>query len=105
MIRLAIRNRPSERAPRGEDAGDEHGVPIEPAPSLLVSNGTMTPPLVRTQIYLTQEQQRRLERLAAATGRRKSELIREALDDYLARRKPGGWEGGATCMLWHVGGP
>ena len=31
--------------------------------------------MVRTQIYLTQEQQRRLERLAAATGRRKSELF------------------------------
>jgi hypothetical protein len=30
MIRLAIRNRQSERASQGEDAGREYGVQIEP---------------------------------------------------------------------------
>ena len=45
-----------------------------------------------TQIYLTEEQQHRLERLAAATGRRKSDLIREALDGYLADQQPRDWQ-------------
>lgn len=37
----------------------------------------------RTQIYLTEEQQRALEARVRATGRTKSDLIREALDAYL----------------------
>ena len=48
--------------------------------------------MVRTQIYLTWEQQRSLERLAAVTGRRKSDLIREALDGYLADHQPKDWK-------------
>jgi predicted DNA-binding protein len=48
--------------------------------------------MVRTQIYLTEEQQRHLERLADITGRRKSDLIREALDDYLAEHQPKDWK-------------
>jgi predicted DNA-binding protein len=47
--------------------------------------------MVRTQIYLTEEQQRGLERLAHLTGRPKSDLIREALDGYLAERQPKDW--------------
>lgn len=38
----------------------------------------------RTQIYLDEEQSEVLERRAKASGRTKSELIREAIDDYLA---------------------
>jgi hypothetical protein len=37
----------------------------------------------RTQIYLTSEQQRALERRMAGSGRTKSDLIREAIDAYL----------------------
>jgi Arc/MetJ-type ribon-helix-helix transcriptional regulator len=37
----------------------------------------------RTQIYLTEEQQHELARRVAASGRTKSDLIREALDAYL----------------------
>lgn len=37
----------------------------------------------RTQIYLTEEQQRALEARVVTTGRTKSDLIREALDAYL----------------------
>jgi hypothetical protein len=37
----------------------------------------------RTQIYLTEEQQQELARRVVATGRTKSDLIREALDKYL----------------------
>jgi predicted DNA-binding protein len=48
--------------------------------------------MVRTLIYLTEEQQRHLERLADSTGRRKSDLIREALDGYLAEHQPKDWK-------------
>lgn len=36
--------------------------------------------MVRTQIYLDERQVRRLRRLAAATGKSHSQLIREAVD-------------------------
>ena len=40
----------------------------------------------RTQIYLTEAETSALDRLAAATGRTKSQLIREAIEaHYLAR--------------------
>jgi predicted DNA-binding protein len=48
--------------------------------------------MVRTQIYLTRQKQRGLERLAAATGRHKSDLIREALDGFLADHQPRDWK-------------
>lgn len=41
--------------------------------------------MVRTQIYLTEEQQRTLRELARRTGRKQSELIREAIDQYVTR--------------------
>ena len=47
--------------------------------------------MVRTQIYLTDEQKRQLARLAAASGRKQSEMIREAIDGYLAEREPKDW--------------
>lgn len=36
--------------------------------------------MVRTQIYLSEEETTHLRRLAARTGRKKSELIRQAVD-------------------------
>jgi predicted DNA-binding protein len=48
--------------------------------------------MVRTQIYLTAEQKLLLERLAAASGRKQSEMIREAIDGYLAEREPTNWQ-------------
>lgn len=48
--------------------------------------------MVRTQVYLTEEQERRLKRLAATTGRKQSELIREALDRYLNANQPKDWK-------------
>jgi len=48
--------------------------------------------MVRTQIYLTDEQKRQLARLAAASGRKQSEMIREAIDGYLAEREPTDWQ-------------
>lgn len=41
--------------------------------------------VTRTQIYLTDEQRDSLGNRAARTGRPMSELIREALDEYLGR--------------------
>ena len=40
--------------------------------------------MVRTQIYLTEAQQQSLRALASRTGRKQSELIREAVDQYVA---------------------
>jgi predicted DNA-binding protein len=40
----------------------------------------------RTQIYLEESQDERLERRARSEGKTKSALIREAIDDYLKRR-------------------
>ena len=41
--------------------------------------------MVRTQIYLTEEEHEGLVRLAHNTGRKQSELIREAVDAILAK--------------------
>lgn len=38
----------------------------------------------RTQIYLTSEQRKRLDALSVRTGRTLADLIREAVDGYLA---------------------
>lgn len=42
--------------------------------------------MVRTQIYLEEEQVEALRRLAAQTGRRQSALIRDAVDRLIAER-------------------
>lgn len=44
--------------------------------------------MVRTQIYLTQAGQNALADLSRATGRSKSDLIREAIDQMVARQRP-----------------
>ncbi|NJN70716.1 MAG: CopG family transcriptional regulator [Nitrospira sp.] len=44
--------------------------------------------MVRTQIYLTADEQDALEALAAVSGTTKSALIREAVDHFLAARAP-----------------
>jgi len=41
--------------------------------------------MVRTQIYLTDRQRAALAALSNAVGKKQSELIREAIDLYLAR--------------------
>jgi len=40
--------------------------------------------VVRTQIYLTEEEQSRLRSLSRRTGRKRSELIRSAIDEFLS---------------------
>ncbi len=42
--------------------------------------------MVRTQIYLTEEQKRALERVSARAGKPAAALIREAIDTYLRER-------------------
>lgn len=69
----------------------------------------------RTQIYLSAEQARALERLARRTGRTKSQLIREAIDQtYLGSphdreqvlaavgRAAGSWKGRAETGAEYV---
>ena len=44
--------------------------------------------MVRTQIYLTEKEQAALRDLARQTGKKQSELIRRAIDDFLERHQP-----------------
>jgi len=39
--------------------------------------------MVRTQIYLTEEEREGIDAIAKATGRKQSEVIREAVDRFL----------------------
>jgi len=41
--------------------------------------------MIRTQIYLTEGERRRLAALSRRTGKNRSALIREAIDRYLGR--------------------
>lgn len=43
-------------------------------------------PMVRTQVYLSKEQEQALKSLALTSGTRQSELIREAVDLLLSER-------------------
>lgn len=44
--------------------------------------------MIRTQIYLTKEEHNGICELARLTRKRQSELIRQAIDEYLTRKKP-----------------
>lgn len=41
--------------------------------------------MIRTQIYLTSNQRERLAAIATADGKKQSEVIREAVDDFISR--------------------
>ncbi len=43
--------------------------------------------MVRTQIYLTETEREALVNLAQNTGKKQSELIREAIDQFIERSK------------------
>ncbi|HEY5893868.1 MAG TPA: CopG family transcriptional regulator [Chthoniobacterales bacterium] len=44
--------------------------------------------MIRTQIYLTSSEAQGVARVAAESGRKQSEIIREAIDLYLQRLGP-----------------
>lgn len=44
--------------------------------------------MIRTQIYLTEDEHQGIGELAKATKKGQSELIRQAIDEYLVRAKP-----------------
>ncbi len=44
--------------------------------------------MVRTQIYLTESERAALKNLSRRTGQKQSELIRRAIDEYVARFQP-----------------
>jgi Ribbon-helix-helix domain len=46
------------------------------------------PAATRTQVYLTAEQRSRLDALGRREGKALAELVREAVDDYLAHTGP-----------------
>lgn len=58
--------------------------------------------MVRTQVYLTEAQDRDLKHLAASSGKKQSQLIREAIDGYLAERHPENWRAALRAVrgMW-----
>ncbi len=56
----------------------------------------------RTQIYLTPAEVQGVARVARTTGRKQSEVIREAIDQYLQRLGPQDRLGRfrAACGIW-----
>jgi hypothetical protein len=44
--------------------------------------------MLRTQIYLTEEERAALRNIARETGKKQSELIRRAIDDFIDRFQP-----------------
>ncbi len=44
--------------------------------------------MIRTQIYLTEDEHQGVTRLAKASGKKQSEVIREAKDEYLGKIGP-----------------
>lgn len=48
--------------------------------------------MLRTQIYLTEEESAGVAALAGVTGKKQSEIIREAIDIYLDANRPSALE-------------
>ena len=59
----------------------------------------MKPRKVRHQLFLSSEDSARLARMAEATGRARSDILQEAFDGYLARRKAPSKEEGFEAAL------
>lgn len=62
----------------------------------------MVPTMIRTQVYLSEQQMRALKRLAVLSGRRQSELIREAIDLLTLEHESSDWRKSmaAAAGLW-----
>lgn len=44
--------------------------------------------MIRTQIYLTEDEHQGVARVAKAAGKKQSEVIREAIDEFLGKLGP-----------------
>jgi hypothetical protein len=44
--------------------------------------------MIRTQIYLTKDEHQGVAQLAKASGKKQSEVIREAIDEFLGKLAP-----------------
>lgn len=72
---------------------------VLPAPVMYIHR--MPSLLVRKQLYLTREQERRLKKLAARRRKSEADLVREALDRYLGLRTKENFE---DDPLWDIVG-
>lgn len=57
--------------------------------------------MVRTQIYLTEKEREALSDLARQTGRKQSELIRQAIDDFIGKHQPKDFQA-ALERVWGI---
>lgn len=66
-----------------------------------VTSATRTK-LIRKQLLITEEQNERLRALAAAASRSEGDLVREAIEEWLARRPAEDWKAGLMGIagLW-----
>lgn len=73
-------------------------------PSSTKAKGAQAQRLVRKQLLITHEQDQRLKMLAVASARPAAELVREALDAWLATQKAGedDWKAGLMSVagMW-----
>lgn len=58
--------------------------------------------MVRTQIYLTQKEKEALTVMSVASGKKRSQLIREAVDQFLLNSQPANQDDvcNRVCGMW-----
>ena len=57
--------------------------------------------MVRTQVYLTEKERDALRNLSRQTGKKQSELIRQAVDDFIDKHQPKDFQA-ALERVWGI---